>query len=277
MDEVAKLFLNNFLCLLAVIIIELVWIGYQRSSLKVFLASRTTRTFDSVSFFLVSSGIERSLLNLLVLGGLVALNKQVRFYSFNLFALIESYSFILAVVASLLIYDFFIYVSHFCKHRFDLLWIGHRFHHATTELTAFATFRGHILDFPWRLVSVSLPTLFVCGFSFKVAFGVFFFENISQILTHSKINTGYGWFGRIFTSPQMHRRHHSDVDSNCNYGLIFSFWDRIFGTYKPGDQAFAMPTGVADKEYEAKGFVRAYLGEFKALGQYLKNLFRGRV
>jgi hypothetical protein len=37
----------------------------------------------------------------------------------------------------------------------------------------------------------------------------------------------------VFVTPDMHRIHHSDVlsEQNANFGTIFSWWDRMFGTY----------------------------------------------
>ena len=34
-------------------------------------------------------------------------------------------------------------------------------------------------------------------------------------------------------TPSMHRVHHSPEphQTNSNYGVVFSFWDRLFGTY----------------------------------------------
>jgi sterol desaturase/sphingolipid hydroxylase (fatty acid hydroxylase superfamily) len=39
----------------------------------------------------------------------------------------------------------------------------------------------------------------------------------------------------IVVTPDMHRVHHSIIpaETNSNFGFNFSFWDRIFGTYRP--------------------------------------------
>jgi sterol desaturase/sphingolipid hydroxylase (fatty acid hydroxylase superfamily) len=38
----------------------------------------------------------------------------------------------------------------------------------------------------------------------------------------------------VFVSPGSHRIHHSPrrERTDSNYGTLFSFWDRVFGTYK---------------------------------------------
>jgi sterol desaturase/sphingolipid hydroxylase (fatty acid hydroxylase superfamily) len=36
----------------------------------------------------------------------------------------------------------------------------------------------------------------------------------------------------LFVTPGLHRRHHSalQLETDSNYGNVFSFWDRLFGT-----------------------------------------------
>jgi hypothetical protein len=43
---------------------------------------------------------------------------------------------------------------------------------------------------------------------------------------------GEKWLGYIFTTPSLHRTHHSTERSehDNNYGAILSVWDRLFGT-----------------------------------------------
>ena len=39
---------------------------------------------------------------------------------------------------------------------------------------------------------------------------------------------------KTIVTPDMHRLHHSvrEFESSKNYGFNFSFWDRVFGTYR---------------------------------------------
>ena len=43
-----------------------------------------------------------------------------------------------------------------------------------------------------------------------------------------------GLLRKVIVTPDMHRVHHSIVrhETDSNYGFNFSFWDRLFGTYK---------------------------------------------
>jgi len=51
------------------------------------------------------------------------------------------------------------------------------------------------------------------------------------------LDTALSW---VIVSPDMHKVHHHYMrpQTDSNYGNIFSFWDRIFGTYNntPVDQ-----------------------------------------
>ena len=53
-----------------------------------------------------------------------------------------------------------------------------------------------------------------------------------------------GW---LIVTPAMHRVHHSMLKSetDSNYGELFSFWDRLFGTYNPPLRASGGAMGVS--------------------------------
>src|SRR5262249_19136044 len=40
----------------------------------------------------------------------------------------------------------------------------------------------------------------------------------------------------VFVTPNMHSLHHSShqPETDSNYGAVFTFWDRLFGTYQAG-------------------------------------------
>ena len=52
------------------------------------------------------------------------------------------------------------------------------------------------------------------------------------LLQHSEWDWTYGPLGRVFVSPAFHRIHHAKDERlhNCNYAMLFSFWDDLFGT-----------------------------------------------
>jgi sterol desaturase/sphingolipid hydroxylase (fatty acid hydroxylase superfamily) len=50
----------------------------------------------------------------------------------------------------------------------------------------------------------------------------------------------------VTTWPHMHKVHHSRVPSetNSNYGNLFSFWDRLFGTFTPSERGTKIVYGL---------------------------------
>jgi len=66
-------------------------------------------------------------------------------------------------------------------------------------------------------------------------------SSIIQMWHHSniKINAKLdSYLGYILVTPEIHRIHHSSYKkyTNSNYGMIFTLWDRIFGTFTQPNQ-----------------------------------------
>jgi sterol desaturase/sphingolipid hydroxylase (fatty acid hydroxylase superfamily) len=58
------------------------------------------------------------------------------------------------------------------------------------------------------------------------------------------------WLEWVFITPRLHHVHHSDnlTLSNANFGVIFSIWDRLFGTYvNPDEVKEPLSFGIGEK------------------------------
>lgn len=206
-------------------------------------------------------------MDLILVGLLVKLKSWAKINSLSMYM---DHSLLFAaftMIFALLIYDFLLYWSHRLKHKLDGLWFIHRFHHSTTDLNAFSFIRVHTMDYPFRAISVTIPMLFIAGPSFENIAWLWFAETVSDILCHSRLNTGYNILGKVFVSPRFHRRHHDIDDHQCNYGLIFSFWDRLFGTYKNEADAFARQTG-SHQLSDSGSVIKTYINEYVDLGKW---------
>lgn len=92
-----------------------------------------------------------------------------------------------------------------------------------------------------------------------VIFAYSFIYQIHAVFSHanikipSKINS---YLNHLILMPDIHRIHHSvDMEEgNSNFGAIFPFWDKSFGTYKNKSKAnldrFKM--GLPEKEQVAR-------------------------
>lgn len=135
-------------------------------------------------------------------------------------------------VFSLLLTDLVFYLAHRFQHRNGLLWSMHQVHHSSPDFSYSTGVR-----LPW------LGTFFIWAFYAPIALLGFhpaiilFNRNLIlffQFFLHCRTDKKDSWLGLIFCTSSTHQVHHFKAQSahGANFGGIFSFWDRIFGTYK---------------------------------------------
>jgi sterol desaturase/sphingolipid hydroxylase (fatty acid hydroxylase superfamily) len=136
--------------------------------------------------------------------------------------------------ATIVAMDFVLYIWHLLNHEMPLLWRFHQVHHSDLNMDVSTASRFHAGEIIMSTV-VKIALVYFLGAEIT---GVIIFESLlvfSAQFQHSSLKVPAG-FGRIywllFVPPAMHRIHHSVVirERNTNYGTIFSFWDRMFGT-----------------------------------------------
>jgi sterol desaturase/sphingolipid hydroxylase (fatty acid hydroxylase superfamily) len=136
----------------------------------------------------------------------------------------------------LLIYDFCLWLSHFCLHRFGLLWIWHAVHHSDVDFDVTTAVRFHPLEGLWEqimlagLVYLLRPSVeaTVLTILILVASGYFVHANIALPLKADIL------ISSLLMTPGLHRSHHSVQmeQQNSNYGVLTTIWDRLFGTLR---------------------------------------------
>ena len=160
----------------------------------------------------------------------------------------------LQAIQLMLLSDFIGYWTHRWMHQYPLLWRAHACHHSSEQMDFLATVRVHPLQMLFgRVVGKILP--FSLGFSVEslaLAFSVFgiwgFFEHANIRVPPDgivyRVLKPLRW---IFVTPRFHHWHHDYVIHDCNYGITFSFWDRLFGTdHFPEDLSFPERYGIPD-------------------------------
>jgi len=149
-----------------------------------------------------------------------------------------------------LVFTFFGYWGHRLMHH-PVFWHLHRFHHAPTELNLLTVFRQHPVEpVVTGLFSIVSPMIF-----FNVSDGIlleaFVLGTAFDLLAHSQLEWGYGWFGRwVVASPAVHQIHHSIDEEHRD--LHFSncpLWDHLFGTWYKGTKT-PSAFGIPDRAYE---------------------------
>lgn len=140
------------------------------------------------------------------------------------------------ILLTILFMDLITYLWHRAYHEVPVMWRLHRVHHSDRDLDVTSANRFHLLEI---LLSTAyrLAWLVLWG---PTREAVLVFETLmlaSNQIQHSNIRLP----GRLddilrpaFVTPDMHRVHHSQVKAhtNSNYSAIFSFWDRLFQTYR---------------------------------------------
>lgn len=142
--------------------------------------------------------------------------------------------------------DGLLYWKHRLMHRVAFLWRCHAIHHSQRSLTLLTGYRFHPLDeLAASLVGFALGL--VVGVAPPMGVALTFAVAVYAALQHEDTGWSYGPLGLVLVSPRFHSVHHA-VDAalhDRNYGILFSIWDRMFGTAAP-DPARAREFGVAD-------------------------------
>jgi sterol desaturase/sphingolipid hydroxylase (fatty acid hydroxylase superfamily) len=157
-----------------------------------------------------------------------------------------------AVVASVVILDFAIYLQHVMFHAVPALWRLHRMHHADLDFDVTTGARFHPIEILLSML-IKFAVIAVIG---APAAAVIIFEvllNATAMFNHGnfRLPAGLDRVLRLFVvTPDMHRVHHSieDHETNSNFGFNLPLWDRLFGTYKDQPDAGheAMTIGIRD-------------------------------
>jgi sterol desaturase/sphingolipid hydroxylase (fatty acid hydroxylase superfamily) len=142
----------------------------------------------------------------------------------------------LAVLVSVLVLDFAIYLQHLMFHAVPLFWRLHMVHHADLDFDVTTGLRFHTLEI---LLSMGIKALVVLLLG-PPAVAVLLFEillNATSMFNHGNVRMPLGvdrvlrW---LVVTPDMHRVHHSihSRETNTNFGFNLPWWDRLMGTYR---------------------------------------------
>lgn len=131
------------------------------------------------------------------------------------------------------------YAAHWTEHRIPVLWRFHLIHHTDQHIDTTSANRHHPGESVIRFVFTTAAVLIVGA----PIWLVFLYQSMSVVLSqfnHANIVVPK-WLDKvlspIFVTPDMHRVHHHYrmPYTDTNFGNIFSFWDRVFGTYTEVD------------------------------------------
>ena len=185
---------------------------------------RLNDSFTSISLGLISRYIP--LLGLGLQGAAFAYVAQ--YYNLKLFSASSLWVWIFAFF----LYDFCYYWMHRLHHEVKVLWATHVVHHHGEEFNLSTALRQTSTGFLWKWIFY-LP-IFIVGIPPEVFVTVAGINLVYQFWVHTEHIPKLGWYEYVFVSPSNHRIHHAQNKHyvDANYGGVFIFWDRLFGTYK---------------------------------------------
>lgn len=146
----------------------------------------------------------------------------------------------LFLIVGLLLLDLIgAYFVHWAEHRVRWMWRFHLVHHTDTNVDTTTANRHHPGESIFRFVFTTLGVI-VAGAPIYI---IFLYQSLSVAL--SQFNHAYirfpkrldSWLSWVIVTPNMHRVHHHYTlpYTDTNFGNIFSFWDRLFGTFSKLD------------------------------------------
>jgi len=140
----------------------------------------------------------------------------------------------MAFVIGFVLLDLSFYYWHKANHKIAILWRFHNVHHIDPDLDVSTAFRFHFgevaLSAGFRVVQVVLLGVSPLTFAiYELTFEtgtLFHHSNVRLPLVVERL------LNKIFVTPRMHGIHHSHVrrEDNCNFSVVFSWWDRFHRT-----------------------------------------------
>ena len=138
-------------------------------------------------------------------------------------------------VIGVLALDFSSWLVHYVMHKNSFLWRFHLIHHSDNNVDVTTGLRHHPGDSLLRGIFFIL-LIFISG---APMYSVMIYQTlvvVSTAFTHanislpSKLDRALSY---LIVSPNMHKVHHhwKQPYTDSNYGAVFSFWDRLLGTF----------------------------------------------
>ena len=155
---------------------------------------------------------------------------------------------LLNTIINLLVLDIWIYWWHRLNHIIPFLWRFHLVHHLDEHLDTTSAVRFHfgevffsalargpiiiLLAIPFSDILIFETLLLVCA--------IFHHSNLKM---HPVFDKFLSWF---IVTPGLHWIHHHSLrkDTDSNYGLFLSFWDRIFRSKSKTQKTPELKLGV---------------------------------
>lgn len=140
----------------------------------------------------------------------------------------------LTVILSFLLLDYSNYLWHIVMHKLPLMWRFHLVHHTDLDLDITTAFRFHFGEMIGSIIFRGAAVILIGVSPLIVLIYEIIFEAATQFHHTNfkmplRIEKALNY---IIVTPRMHGIHHSVIkeETDSNYSVIFSFWDRMHKT-----------------------------------------------
>lgn len=176
----------------------------------------------------VSIGIAERLLNLFISGTFYGLY----YYIYEHYAIFSIPNTWYVWVALILATDFVWYWYHRLGHEVNIFWAAHIVHHQSEEFNFTAAARITTLQAIVRTAFWCLLPL--AGFHPAMVITMLLIHGAYSFFTHTQAIGRIKWLEYVLITPSLHGVHHASDEKylDKNYGDIFVFWDKMFGTFQ---------------------------------------------
>lgn len=151
---------------------------------------------------------------------------------------------------AILLLDAWTYAWHRINHVFPFLWRFHRLHHADREMNVTTANRFHLGEIVLSS-TLRLPLLAILGA--RVEEVAIYDTMLFAVVQFQHANIGLPeWLDRtlrcVIVTPHLHKVHHSVVraEADSNFSSLFSWWDRVFRTFRLSRDPRSIVFGVDD-------------------------------
>jgi exosortase len=153
------------------------------------------------------------------------------------------------LVVTFVLLDFWKYWEHRLYHAMPLLWRLHLAHHSDTALDVTTSERHHPVEIVLGIATLA-ALVWVLGLP-AVALALYVLvATVIALYSHANLRLPAlvdHPLSRVLVTGPVHAVHHSDlrVETDSNFGSVFTVWDRVFGTFTEPAHARIPHIGLA--------------------------------
>jgi sterol desaturase/sphingolipid hydroxylase (fatty acid hydroxylase superfamily) len=154
------------------------------------------------------------------------------------------------LLTAFVLLDLWMYGWHRMNHRNRFLWRFHRVHHSDPTMDVTTASRFHVGEITLScLARLPIIALLGVGLLDLVLYETVMFAVVQLHHANIKLPERLERTLRLFiVTPYMHKVHHSDwqPETDSNYSSLFSFWDRVFGSFRLRDDPHSVHFGLQE-------------------------------